>query len=326
MQNPIFNIPNLLLAGLAVVLLALTPQRSAAQAAGDTLTYQFWYASPDVRGTGLGDATMADPRNLLGLYVNPALIALNNRRTGLAFSYDYLYESNAAAANLTVALALPYDQALMIGGSAHYPLESRLEGSASEDRLTQYTLSAAYALALREDLSLGLSGRLVQGVSNEHTEYVVNGSAGIYYKPEPVVSYGLVYRGTVHRDDHLGSKLLYRRIGDGDWELLTAKAPQRLEVGATLRFPALSDTPQFVLSLATEKLFGEDGLVYRGGLELFLSDFMAIRGGYFHGEQADGLRLGAGLILGSVHLDYAYSAESLDRLGAYHQLGMQIHF
>jgi hypothetical protein len=61
------------------------------------------------------------------------------------------------------------------------------------------------------------------------------------------------------------------------------------------------------LSLANEKIFGEAGLLYKGGLEVCPFAFLALRWGYLAGLNVALARYGAGIRTDVVQLDYAIS-------------------
>jgi hypothetical protein len=80
-----------------------------------------------------------------------------------------------------------------------------------------------------------------------------------------------------------------------------------------MRFPSQDTTrKQFLgITIANEKILGQDGLIYRGGIEVFPSSVLALRLGYEVGPELSGYACGAGLVVNVVRLDYALSRQGV---------------
>ncbi|MBD3615420.1 MAG: hypothetical protein HUJ22_02525 [Gracilimonas sp.] len=294
----------------------------------DSSHYQFWYSDLDARSTALANAVIADPITVSGLYSNPALIALNTLSTKAMINSIYNKSKNIAVENITVPVKLAPNKNMIIGATFHHQVkpDSRLSDYSSL-YFNQYTLDVGYGQSLIEDVYVGLNIRSYMGVTESTTTWSGDASLGIVYTPSPLVSYGAVYRGTGYQNHRIGHGIIYyRTVNDDITRMETVKLPQRLEIGATLRFPSIREYPNFVLSFSNEKLFGEEGLVYRGGLEVYIKDIFRLRGGYFHSIPIQGSRIGFGLLLDPVKVDYTFSINNLDRSGQTHQMSISLNF
>lgn len=325
---PLFSWPAALLIGCALVLLfAGTPLRAQTGTA-DSSAWHFWYFRPDARSSSLAGATVSDPLNRVGVYANPAQIAMRTFATGFSVNTSYLRAASVAAENVTVPLFTESGGTMMAGATFHHPVESSTGYTwSNRPNFRQIRFDLAYAQIILPRLSVGLGIQGSYGSTDAGGRWTGNATLGFYYSATSMLSYGLVYRGTGYRNDWLGSGLVYyRNPTDSETRIVTVPVPHRLELGATLRFPAVSEHPEFILSFSNEKLFGQQGLVYRGGLEFFLSRSLILRGGYFYSNPVQGARLGGGLLLDPVEIDYSFTFSTLDRTGSVHQLSLQLAF
>jgi hypothetical protein len=109
-------------------------------------------------------------------------------------------------------------------------------------------------------------------------------------------------------------------------QLELKRLPHRLEIATTFRFPTMARQPDFKLTLANEKVFGESGLIYKAGLEVYPHEVLALRGGYSLSSFTSGGRIGIGLFFGSVTLDYSLSEPITRPYGFSHQLSISMSF
>ena len=85
-----------------------------------------------------------------------------------------------------------------------------------------------------------------------------------------------------------------------------------------MRFPSTSNATVFTLSVVNEKVFGQDGILYKGGMEVYLMKFLGLRGGYiFEPNLGGSARFGLGLRSDHFQLDYSISPNKSTDL-AYH--------
>lgn len=307
------------------------PFQAGAQilAGNDTTEFKFWYSAPDARSMAMANATIADPLSNNGVYSNPGLLTFRSGSPDLSIHSTYYFRNNIFVENLASSIISRKNDKLFIGTTLIHN-GSRTTAYRIKNRgltFTQFNIDLAYARKLTQSFSIGLNVNTNYGTTDSDNSITVNSSLGILYVPTSMISYGLVFKGTGYQNDWLGSALSYYRSGAYDITYLrTTKKPQRLELGITLRFPALQKNPDFALSFSNEKLFGKSGLVYRSGLEVFLSEHLQIRGGYFHSPFSKGARMGIRIVGDLAQLDYAYSHNNLDLNGGSHLMSVTVDF
>lgn len=303
------------------------PNQTAAQnpAIPDTTEFHFWYASFDARSMALANATIADPLTSSGLYSNPAILPFNTELPRLAFHSVYNSQRNIFTENLSSPIVNQNDKKLLVGATFLHNGPDDIPLSESRQLLfTQINFDLAYGQMLTSSLSMGFKLNVDYGNTESTSSITSNTSLGFIYSPSPMISYGIVYKGTGYQNKWLGSGLLYYRTGQEATQISTVELPQRLEIGASLRFPSLAEHPDFVLSFSNEKLFGEPGLVYRGGIEIYVLDQLSLLGGYFHSSFVSGGRAGLGLHFDSMKINYAYTPNNLDLSGRSHLLSISL--
>lgn len=310
------------------LVLVVFTTRSSAQTPSlpDTTEFHFWYATFDARSMAMANATIADPLTSNGLYSNPAILPFNSNLPGIVLHSGYNGQRNIFTENLTASLINRDDKKLLIGTTLLHNGPTDI-GQINDQQLvfTQFNFDMAYGQMLTPSISMGFKLNVDFGRTESASSITSNTSVGMIYSPSPIVSYGLVYKGTGYQNEWLGSGLSFYRTGQQTTQITTTELPQRLEMGATLRFPSLAEHPDFVLSFSNEKLFGEPGLIYRGGIEIFLLDELALQGGYFHSSFVRGGRFGLGLLFDPMKINYAYTNNNLDLNGRTHLLSISLN-
>jgi opacity protein-like surface antigen len=271
----------------------------------------------------LANATIADPMSSSGLYSNPALLPLGTNMPTLSVHSGYNSPQNLLTENLTVSFSDNEDQKLLLGATLIHNSSAHISlNNTRQLRFTQFNIDLSYVQKLAPSFSVGLKLNTNYGSTVSANSYTYNTSLGVIYAPSSMVSYGLVYKGTRFQNEWLGSGLLYFKTDEGQTQISTVELPQRLEIGTTLRFPSLAETPDFVLSFSNEKLFGKSGLVYRGGIEIFPFKKVSLQGGYFYSAFVKGGRLGFGLHFDPLKINYAFTNNNLDQSGKTHLLSV----
>lgn len=316
--------------GILFVLLLFVTDTSNAQVnlPPDSTGFHFWYSSHDARSTAMANATVADPLTINEFNSNPASLPFNPRLPDITTHSIYNASRNVLIENITGSIKMRQNRYLSIGvtfqqsGLSFSPLVNTNQLSFSE-----YSLDLAYTQLVSPTFSFGAKVSSTYGTTEQNDAWTANASLGLFYAPTSSISYGIIYKGTGYQTDWLGSGLQYSRlVGSEHTDVITAERPHRLELGATLRFPSLSNYPDFVLSFTNEKLFNMPGLVYRGGIELYLIESIALRGGYFHSSYIQGGRVGLGLHFNPISIDYAYAPTNLELTGQTHQLSISANF
>lgn len=295
--------------------------------AEDEMEYRLWYSGFDARSSAMANANVADPFDLNGLHTNPAIPVFSSNSPALISNSLYNPDRAVVLENITVSLNRHTSHRLT--GSATVQssrLSENLVSTPGQMQFTQVDLTLGYSWLLFQTLSAGLAVHSLYGKTATSEVLTHNASFGFLYEPSSLVSYGLVYRGTGIAENRLGAEPVYELTEESETIVTGIQAPHRLELGLTLRFPSLVRYPDFILSLSNEKIFGVDGLIYRGGLEVNVQNFLALRGGYFFSPFAEGSRLGLGFLLDAFRLDYAFAPTSIDMTGKSHQISISLGF
>jgi len=215
---------------------------------------------------------------------------------------------------LTLPLYVQDDGAIALGGMA-----SNIENIAPAGRegLFRYAAEVGVGYELLPGFGLGVSVSGSRIIGPGIRSQAVATAFGMVYSPLPQISYAAVFHG--------GGNV---RSGstEGIPEVYLLDSRRTIEVGISMRHPSPLSMrkPILSLSLANEKIIGSDGLLYRGGIELFPFDFLALRAGYIVGGGIDRPTFGTGIIFGVVRTDYAFSRE-IDHAG-HHALSISWEF
>ena len=278
----------------------------------------------DTRSLSMGSATVSDAYGRVSMGVNPALTGLFNKRISINSNSNHSWDTNLLRYDATLPTLIVgqhhitarigmlnsgYDEINYLG-SAQFP----------EPDVNQYHADLTYAFAVTEVFSVGLLQSLSYSFNDDAQYLTYFTDFGIAYAPAENISYGLVLRG-------VGREVEYEIIETGATTLRSNTIGQKLEIGATFRFPVEDRRPYITMSFANEKRFGEDGLWYKAGLELLPFRFLAVRGGVqFRSVDVIFLpRAGLGFNTDYFRLDYMVAPRN-QRGENFHQLGLTFQF
>ncbi len=236
------------------------------------------------RAASFADALVADAYDANTIYSNPAALAYLERSSAiLNHSQERLI--NQMAENIVVPITARNAEALVIGLTLGHVGYLDL-GTTSDFKVIQYGYDLAYAREISPTVSLGASINVRYARSSSSNTWGTSSSLGIFYVPSQQVSYGAVVGG-------LGSGILYNsdRVTT---TLSSENLPRTLQVGLEMRFPEGPKPRLVTIALSNEKLFGTDGIRYKGGVELHLLKYLALRGGYFVEPGLQAPRFGVG--------------------------------
>lgn len=270
----------------------------------------------DTRSLAMGSATIADVYGKPSIGINAALFGLFNEPQYIQFNTNHNWDTNFLQHSLSLPAFSygPHHVTMRFGllhrGPENLPFTS--SASMNEPDLSTYRAEIGYALALSNHVSLGTLQSVsytTAGEGEQQWNYVSD--IGLVYIPDGAVSYGLVFRG-------LGYKTTYDTVGTGQTTLDDPLARQILEIGATLRYP-VEERTFLSISFANEKRFGEEGLWYKGGVEVTPIPMINLRGGIVANfDQSEFLpRVGLGINTRMVQVDYTIG-------DTFHQFGLTI--
>jgi len=251
------------------------------------------------RGIALGDAIGSDEFDVEAMYQNPATLSFL-RRPDVLIDQRHGYPNQVFQENIAGRLFANRFIALGIGLGAETAGKLTHGGPFN---FTQEDLDAAVAFrppGVSSDLSFGLLGNFKSGRTDAGTRSAARLTAGLMYSPSPGTSYSAVFRG-------MGTDLVYNSVTYPEGRLTQSalvQVPRSLELGSTMRYPASSGKPYLTISISGEKDFEAHTLRVRGGIETIIMDLLSLRVGYVNAEVRQ-LRLGAGIAIGRLIVDYA---------------------
>lgn len=255
-------------------------------------------AQVGAREAAMGDAAVGDAWDATSMYWNPAgLVYIRN--TDVIISHQMLQSISRMNDNVSFPLRTGQSDAVGIGLTVdHTGYAGNTAGL--DFRVLQFGYDIAYAREIFPTLALGVG----IGVRYAHTSaselWGISSSYGIYYYPSEEVSYGVTLNG-------VGSGVLF--VSDRVTTTLSSEnLPRSLQAGVTIRYPEQPDQTYFTLAVANEKVFGADGINYKGGIEYDPWKFLALRLGYnYHADVASFARYGIGFHTSRFGIDYAIS-------------------
>lgn len=290
------------------------------------------------RSLSLGDATSGEAHSIRSILANPAALGLVDRNVAVAVSSAYDSDLNRLTQRVISPLLLDTRHSFAVSGGLHQEGDRSLALN-REGVLRAYPdvrhvdLDAFYSLTFPGDVSLGvgLFTSYVDGNGDVAdpfwSRYV---SLGLLYRPDPSISYGIVFQGLGNRPvmrlpentppseasetPEPSSVLLQSVVNSLDTvpALVASTVKDRIQIASTFRYPYEFAPTRFTLSLASEKVFTVSGLTFKGGLELYAASWLVLRTGFLiqTRQETDGARFGAGLRARGVHLDYGIVASS----------------
>lgn len=278
----------------------------------------------DTRSLSMAGTTISDTYGRPSIGINAALSGLFNEPPFVQFNSNHNWDSNFMQHDLTLptiyygAHHVTARFGLLHQGFENIPFTST--SSLPEPDIIMYRAELAYAIAISNYFSMGTLQSISYTTTDEEAQYLnYFADIGLVYAPDSPVSYGLVFRG-------LGRETAYEIIETGETILDSQLARQRLEIGATFRYP-IEQRTYLSISFANEKRFGEDGLWYKGGFEVIPISMIHIRGGAMvNFDQSLFIpRMGLGIDVSVFQVDYMMAPKNL--IGEhFHQIGLTVQF
>jgi len=263
------------------------------------------------RAIGMGEAYTAQADDVSSLYWNPAGLALMQEREA-SFMYSEMYQGMSFQ-NANVGIPLENGA---IGGNLSYQSYGSIAGydqtGNSIGNQNAYsgvgTVGAAW---LGNQWSAGVN---VKGIQENLANVTANGAAfdigGDLIYPKPVMG-GTIRLGAVAQN-----------LGQGiEFEQQRDPLPTDFKIG--IAAVQMMDK-KLNLSMDYGMPRGNSNTI-SGGLEYWLSSFLALRTGYVdNSTEGSGLRAGIGLRIKSISFDYAYAGQG--ELGMSHRFELSFRF
>ncbi len=276
----------------------------------------------DTRSLSMASTTISDVYGRPSIGINPAIAGLSILPGYLQVNSNHNWENELVVHSLSMpSISFGHHHFNTRLALAHrewdnLPFAGSINGP--EPDLMMYRADLAYAVSFSTYFSLGILQSLSYSTSNRVSHFWnYSIDLGLVYAPDGPVSYAAVLRG-------LGNETTYEIIETGLTTLGTQQGQQILELGASFRFP-IEERTYMSLSFSNEKKFGEDGLWYKGGLELVPIAGLNLRGGLLiNFDQSKFMpRAGLGIQIGLFQLDYMIAPEKLTT-EQFHQVGITI--
>jgi hypothetical protein len=266
----------------------------------------------DARTTALADAYITDINNAGALYSNPAALVFLHQWSILA-NYNLSSFSDGTGFTTAAAFGNREDNAMAIGISLN-KVPAAADTVSPSYFTNQCGIDFGGGIMIATSLSLG--ARVSMQYADTHDSKVMTGftSIGLYYGPEPTVSYGFVYNGI-----SLGSQ--YKNYQPSE-DFAFQQVPSNFQIGISLQYPSSINEHILTVALANEKIVGERGLVYKAGIELCPFSILSLRAGYDAGISTSEARYGIGLETNGVQMSYAFVPRESG--GPIHQLSFCI--
>jgi len=248
------------------------------------------------------DGIVSDKYDVSSMYINAASLAyLENSSLMLNHSEDrsiHASNENVAlplrlGAHETIAFALSVRHVGYVGQSEN-----------EEFKTLEYGYDISYAKEVARFRSIGGTLNVRYGKSSASTLWAVSGHFGLFYLPAENLSFGLTAR-------QLGEGIIYSS-DQATTSLSTFHLPGSLEAGVSMRYPTRLSPVLFTLSASNEKIFRQDGIIYRAGGEIVLWKWLTGRMGYSFdsGSEVGAVRYGLGVRILRFSCDYAISPQS----------------
>lgn len=251
----------------------------------------------NARSASLADAGISDPYDVNIMYLNPGALT-NLSSTSIILNHSQEKSINGKTDGVAMPIRLGLNDVMAIGLVVNHTGYTK-ENLKPEFKIIQYGYNIAYSRQIVPSVSLGTEIGVRYTHSQTSSVWSVRSSLGFFYSPSQEISYGISYNG-------IGNGVGY--TFDGVSTLLYSTSPPRsLQAGLSMHFP--SDFQERVLTcvISNEKVFGQSGIIYKGGIEYFLFRFFALRAGYTVAETNKNGTFGCGIKTEPIKIDFSIS-------------------
>lgn len=250
------------------------------------------------RAMAMAEAYSSEPHDVGSMYGNPAALAFLEQ-PALLVDYVRRPETRSTGYAVAVPLIVSRNQAFGLGFTYNRVSEPSEYKAFFPD---EYGMDIASATTLAYAVSVGVRAGMRFGHSDYGQAFVGFLSLGAVYAPSPMISYSFVYNGM-----SLGTQYSADESVPMDLEPLR----RNFEIGLTMRYPSARHERVVTISLANQKIVGQDGLLYKGGIEINPVGLISLRTGYIIGPNAAGARYGLGINTRWVQINYAVIPRSI---------------
>jgi hypothetical protein len=260
------------------------------------------------RAGALADALTSDNSDVSAMYWNPAIISFLHE---ISIVGNYSLEILGNRDNIMTENVVFPVFSMDWGGVAIGFTNSHVGHIEQGSPLTGYNFSlvgldVGGSVVLSDPLSVGVLVSTRYARTNNNGLVVLSSTFGVCYQPAPELTYGLSFQGVGDGAEFVLDPLTLETMPE------RFRLSKALQLGITARVGAFSERPVIIANAGTQKLFGRDGIVYKGGIEIWPVPFWPLRIGYWVGSETVAARYGTGLRFGRYQLDYGISTTRLE--------------
>ena len=270
------------------------------------------------RAASFADAYVAEAHDITSMYTNPAALTwLSKASIMLNYSLEQILATdNIMNENVALPISLRRDVGLGIGATLSHVGHIRDTSPISGFGYRQYGVEMGIGWTVTRFLSVGAGVNARYGKTRAANLGAVHFTLAGFYSPSPEISYGISFQG-------LGQGLDYSFDSLASITVITQKnLDKSVQIGVSWRFRDNEDEPILTMAVANQKIFGIKGVVYKGGIEYVPFSLIALRVGYWVGDETLAPKFGVGIHLSPVQIDYAISPSELEPV--FHQIAYEI--
>lgn len=259
----------------------------------------FRYGLASARSVALGEALVADTRDLSSAIANPASL-LFLERLSVSATAGMRTDNRSLRSAVSMPIAATDRFVLAIGGEgAFFDAD---DWSAQKGKMAGFEASSAVRLFGAFSFGMIYDFRYTEFGATRLSSH--SGGMGLMYSVLPALSYGVSFTG-------FGSGIQLKRAADGAPFLVKeSNIPRSVTFGASWRYPATYGRKLVEVHLSNQSISGVERLVYRLGAEFFPWKFLVVRGGIVSGPVTAMGRAGIGIHTGVVDIDYGVASST----------------
>ncbi|MDI6802815.1 MAG: hypothetical protein QME58_03080 [Bacteroidota bacterium] len=266
------------------------------------------------RSAALAEAFVSDAFDVNGMYWNMAGLT-KLRNYSILFNHMQEKSINGMSQGIAIPISLKTGEVMAIGLSLIHTGYIR-KNSPTEFKLWQLCSDVGYAREILHSLSIGTLVGVRFAKSDVSQLWSVRTSVSANYSPAENISYGLVLNS-------IGNGIDYS-IDKGTTQLNRITLAHSLQAGITMKFPSDMKNQLFSFALANEKIFGKAGLRYKGGLEMNVTNFLVLRGGYIVENNLRFATIGVGIQTKIFSIDYSIFPQKVTNQEMYLSIALNL--
>ncbi|MBA4313293.1 MAG: hypothetical protein C0417_11765 [Chlorobiaceae bacterium] len=249
------------------------------------------------RAASLADALVAEAYDANTMYSNPAAL-VHLTKSSLVLNHNQERYYDGMTENVGLPVRTGFSEAMVFGLSVSH-IGYLKKVSTTNTRPFQIGYDFAYAREIMPTFSVGARIGVDYGQAGSTNLLGASASLGICYSPSPEITYGAAFNG-------IGTGIHYN-ISGGTTAIRLDNLPHSLQAGVAMRYPAIPNQNIVTVAISNEKIFGQTGIQYTGGVEIYPIQFLAIRGGYTVKNLEKSGRIGFGVRSGYGNFDISIS-------------------